>query len=94
MRTGCYHVGCLYSVAYAENCHGGVSFSGRWWSFVFGVRCLRRHNLTSYSCFQAKFVGIIDIFFYTHSPYFCKKSSLIHWLYNKVFVKFQAQGEV
>jgi len=45
MRTGCYHVGCLYSVAYAENCHGGVSFSGRWWSFVFGVRCLRRHNL-------------------------------------------------
>jgi len=28
------------AVAYAENFHGGVSFSGRWWSFVFVVRCL------------------------------------------------------
>jgi len=27
-------------VAYVENFHGGVSFSGVWWSFVFGVRCL------------------------------------------------------
>jgi len=31
-----------------------------WWSFVFGVRCLWRHNLTSCSCIQtnvlAKFV--------------------------------------
>ena len=26
------------------------SFSGIWWSFVFGVRYLWRHNLTSYSC--------------------------------------------
>jgi len=52
----------------------GVSFSGIWWSFVFGVRCLWRHNLTSYSCFQtnvlAKFVDIIGIFFYTRSLYF------------------------
>jgi len=57
-----------------ENFHGGGSFSDMWWSFVFGVRCLRRHNLTSYSCFQthvlAKFVDIVCIFFYTHSPYF------------------------
>jgi len=29
-----------YSVAYAENFHGGASFSDIWWSFVFGVRCL------------------------------------------------------
>jgi len=47
-------------VAYAETFHGGASFSGIWWSFVFGVRCLWRHNMTSYSCFQtnvlAKFV--------------------------------------
>ena len=47
-----------------------------WWSFqsVFGVRCLWRHNLTSYSCFQtnvfAKFADTICIFFYTHSPCF------------------------
>jgi len=27
-------------VAYAENFHGGVSFSGMWWLFVFGVSCL------------------------------------------------------
>jgi len=53
---------------------GGISFSGIWWSFVFGVRSLLRHNLTSYLCFQtnvlAKFVDIIGVFFYTHSPYF------------------------
>jgi len=52
----------------------GVSFSAIWWSFVFGVRSLWRHNLTSYSSFQtnalAKFVDIIGIFFYTHSTYF------------------------
>ena len=45
---------------------------------VFGVRCLWRHNLTSYSCFQtnvlAKFVDTIRIFFYIHSPYF-----MCHW---------------
>ena len=45
-----------------------------WWSFVCGVRSLCRHNSTSYPCFQtnvlAKFVDIIGIFFYTHSPYF------------------------
>jgi len=40
------------SVAYAENFHGGGSFSSIWWSFVFGVCCLWRHNLMSYSCFQ------------------------------------------
>ena len=73
-------------MAYAENFHGGVSFNGIWWSFVFGVLSLWRHNLTSYSCFPtnvlAKFVDIIGIFFYTHSPYFmchcteCKLSAL------------------
>jgi len=31
---------------------GGVSLSGIWWSFVFGVPCWWRQNLTSYSCFQ------------------------------------------
>jgi len=64
----------MHSVAYAENFHGGASFSGKWWSFVFGVRCLWCHNLKSYSCFQtnvlAKYVDIICIFLYTHSPYF------------------------
>ena len=39
------------SVAYTENFHGRVSFSGVWWSFVAGVRFLWRHNLTSYSYF-------------------------------------------
>jgi len=55
---------------------GRVSFSCIWWSFVFGVRFLWRHNLTSYSCFQAKFVDIIGIFFYMHSPYFCKNQAV------------------
>jgi len=48
--------------------------------------------LTSYSCFQAKFFDIIGIFFYSHTPYFCKKLSPVHSPYNKVFVKYQAQG--
>jgi len=38
----------------------GVWFKVIWWLFVFGVRCLWRHNLTSFPCFQtnvwAKFV--------------------------------------
>jgi len=57
----------------------GGSFSGIWWSFLFAVRCLWRHNLTSYSCFQsnvlAKFLDIICIFFYIHSPYFMRHST-------------------
>jgi len=52
----------------------GISFSGIWWTFAFGVRCLWRLDLTSYSCFQtnvlARFVDIIWIFFYTDSPSF------------------------
>ena len=51
------------------------SFSGVWWLFAFGVRCLWRHNLTSYSCFQtnvfAKFFNTICIFFLTHSYFMC-----------------------
>ena len=62
----------LSAVAYAENFHEGVSFSGIWWLFAFGACCLSRHNLTSYSCFQtnvlAKFDDIRCIFFSTHSP--------------------------
>jgi len=61
-----------------------VSISGIWWTFVFGVRCFWRHNLTSHSCFQtnvlAKLVDIICIFFYTHSPYFVS----LHWIHSKV----------
>ena len=45
-----------------------------WWSFVFGVRCLCRHNLTSFPFFQTnvltKFVDIICIFFYIRIPHF------------------------
>jgi len=47
-----YNNAYIYPMVYAENFHGGVSFSGIWWPFVFGVRCLWRHNLTSHSCFQ------------------------------------------
>jgi len=65
------NVGLLQSVAYAENFHGWISFSGIWWSFVFGVRPLWRHNLTSYSCFPtnvlAKFVDIYA-YFSTSTP--------------------------
>ena len=53
---------------------GGGSFSGIWWSSVFGVCCLWRHNLTSYSCFQtnvlAKCVNTICIFVCARSLYF------------------------
>jgi len=53
---------------------GGFWFKVIWWLFVFGVRCLWRHNLTSFPCFQtnvlAKFVDIVCIFFYIHSTYF------------------------
>jgi len=72
------------AVAYVENFHGGVSFNGIWWSFAFGVRFLWRHNLTSYSSFEAKFVDIIGIFFYTHSPNFCKNQAL----YIPLVIKF------
>jgi len=82
---------CSHRMAYAENFHGGGSFICIWWSFVFGVRCLWRHNLTSYSCFETKFVDVIGTFFYYHSPYFYKKSSPIHFLYNEVFVTCKAQ---
>ena len=44
-------------------------------SFVFGARCLWRHNLTSFSCFQtnvlAAFLDIICTIFCTQSLYFC-----------------------
>ena len=64
----------LIAVAYAENFHGGVWFKVIWWLFVFDVRCLWRHNLTSFPCFQtnvlAKFVDIVCIFFYIHSTYY------------------------
>ena len=50
---------------------GGL-FSGLWWSFAFGVRCLWRHNLKSYSVSQtnvlAKFVYIIFMLFYDTHP--------------------------
>jgi len=59
-----------HSVAYAENFHGGDFFSVIWRSFVFGVRCLWRHNLTSFPCFQtnvlAKFVDIIWYAYFLH----------------------------
>jgi len=61
-------------VAYAENFHGGGWFRVIWRSFVFGVRCLWRHKLTSFPCFQtnvlAKFVDIKCIFLHIHSLYF------------------------
>jgi len=53
---------------------GGFSFSGIWWSFVFGVRCLWRHNLTSYiyvskATFWRRFL--------TKYAYFCASTRLI-----------------
>ena len=53
---------------------GGGWFRVVWWSFVFGVRCLWRHNLTSCPCFQsnvlAKFVDIIMHIFLHALPFF------------------------
>ena len=52
----------------------GVWFKVIWWLFIFGVRCLWRHNLTSFPCLQTnvltKFVDIVCIFFYIHCPYY------------------------
>jgi len=52
-----------------------------WWSFVFGVRCLWRHKLTSFSCFQtnvlAKFVDIIMHIFLHQLPLFHMS---LHWI--------------
>jgi len=47
-----------FVVANAENFHGVASFSIRW-SFVFGVRYLWRHNLTSYFMFPNQRFGEI-----------------------------------
>jgi len=64
-------------VVYAENFHGGGWFKVIWWLFVCGVHCLWRHNLTSFPCFQtnvlAKFVDIVCIFFYIHSPWYIRR---------------------
>ena len=53
---------------------GGFWFRVIWWPFVFGVRSLWRHNLTSFTCFQtnvlAKFVDIVCTFFYIRTSYF------------------------
>ena len=71
-----YRVACSCPVAHAENFHGGCLVQGQRWPFVFGVRCLWRHNLTSFTCFQtnvlATFVDIICTFFYIHTPYFMR----------------------
>jgi len=84
----------LISSGVRRNFSWGVSFCGIWWSFVFGVRCFWRHNLTSYSCFQAKFVDTIGIFFYTHSPYFCKNQALYTRLVIKFFQNIKLKGRV
>ena len=63
-----------WSVAYAENFHGVGFIQWHMMVICICVRCLWRHNLTSCSCYEsnvlAKFVDIISVFFYTHSPYF------------------------
>ena len=64
--------GQILAVAYAENFNGrgfySVAYGGH---KIFGMWCLWRHNLTSYSCFQinvlAKFVDTVCVFFCTHS---------------------------
>jgi len=49
------------------------AWSGVWWSWLLDIRCLWRHNMTSYSRLQinvlVKFVDTTYILFYTHSPY-------------------------
>ena len=60
--------------------HGGFWFRVVWWSFVFGVRCLWRHNLTSFPCFQtnvlAKFLDITMHIFLHPLPLF---HVVLHW---------------
>jgi len=69
------------TVAYVENFHGGFWVSIVWWSFVFGLRCLWRHNLTSFPRFQtnvlAKFVDIIMHIFLHPLPLF---HVALHWI--------------
>ena len=84
----------LASVAYAENFHEGgfhsVADGGHLylvcvvWDVTIWrhIHVFKRHLLTEVICF------------YTHSPYFCKKSSPIHSPYNKVFCKISSsRGE-
>jgi len=54
----------------------------QWYMVVICIWCAL--FLTSYSCFQAKFVDIIDIFFYTHSLIFVKNQAL----YTPLIIKF------
>jgi len=50
-----------------------VLSSGVWWSLLLDIRCLRCHNMTSYSRLQtnvlAKIVDTTSILLYTQSPY-------------------------
>ena len=61
-------------MAHAENFHGGGLVQGHMVVIVFGVRCLWRHNLTSFPCFQtnvlAMFLDIIMHIFLHPLPYF------------------------
>jgi len=77
-------------VAYAENVHGGAFI--QWHIVVICIWCAL--FVTSYSCFQAKFLDKTAIFFHSHAHYFCKKTSAMHSPYNKGFVKYRAQGGV
>jgi len=68
-------------VAYAENFHRGGWLRVIWWLFAFGVRCLLRHYLTSFTCFQtnvlAKFVDVIMHIFLHPLPLFHVS---LHWI--------------
>ena len=70
-----------HPVAYAKSFMGGVWLRVVWWLFVYGLRCLWRHNLTSFPCFQtnvlAKFVDIIMHIFLHPLPLFHVS---LHWI--------------
>jgi len=61
---------------------GGFWFRVIWWSFVFGVRYLWRHNLTSFPCFQtnvlATFLDIVMHIFLHPLPLF---HVALHWIW-------------
>ena len=71
-KLQCINVWWFQSVAYAENFHGSVLVSWEGHMVVICIWCAL--FVTSFPCFQtnvsAKFVDIICIFFYIHSPYF------------------------
>ena len=79
-RRATLQLPCVATSGVRRKFSWGGSFSSILWSFVFGVHCLWRHNLTSYSCYEsnvsAKFLDIVCIFSYRGDEPICYRGPL------------------